>query len=86
LEIEAREPPLISEKPMLGVIRNFYKNQDKELASKQIANKIDQYIRNKYDMRTYQHSLGQLEVLFQKKDVTHENLTKILKLLDVIST
>lgn len=82
LQIESKEPPVLTETGIMNAIKLLYQTKDTEKAAKQLAKRLDAYMRNKYDIRNYQHTLGEVEELLQKKELTIEQLTMFIDRLD----
>jgi len=77
-KIEAAIPPLIHQNILTGPILMYYKTNDAEKAGKQLAKRLDAYVRNKYQMRMYYKYLVEIENLIQEGKINPDNLNRIL--------
>lgn len=87
LKIEAMEPPMITESAIFTSLRYYYQTDnkltDKQVIAKQLARKIDVYMKTKYHNQQFQNLLGEIEALVTKKELTVDKLTDIYNLLRV---
>lgn len=82
LEIELKEPKAVTEKAMLNTIKMMYQTGNQDSAGKQMARRLDVYMINKYRVRCYQHTLGELENQLQKNELTVRKMEKLLERLE----
>jgi len=80
-QIEAIEPTVITSETLLGPIRLYYKTNNVDVSAKQLAKRLDSYINNRYQRKSYIRATVEIEDLIRNKTATTENLDEILKKL-----
>ncbi len=67
LEIEAKEPKMMSKNILLSPIKSYYQDKDAEKASISLTKRLEKYYLNKLETRKYQTFMAELETLLNDK-------------------
>jgi hypothetical protein len=84
LILEALQPVLKSKEILLGPVKYYIKSKNKDVASKQLAKKIDIYTKYKYKNRDYHKYLVEIENMLKQKEESNIIQNRLIKIIDEV--
>ena len=84
LILEALQPVLKSKEILLGPVKYYIKSKNKDVASKQLAKKIDIYTKYKYKNRDYHKYLVEIENMLKQKEESNIIQNILIKIIDEV--